>query len=659
MAASTLCTSLTASLRWASRRVGMTAAHEAELGTVLSLAWPVMTTFVLNFVLILVNTLVVGHTGADNLAAAALGNMFANAAGNSILFGTASACDTLQSQAYGARNYARVGHISQRGLVIMMAMTLPISALLWNADAVLGRMGQDARTVEMSTLYVRLLIPGLPGAMCYEILKKHLQNIGVVVPTMVIQVGAIGLNGMLAYGLVYHTRLGFLGAPLAMAITNWFMLLTMLLFFRFHRVIHAVVRSWGVGTALKRAGTATAAMWARRRASNAQLSANPLQRTATIAPVKADDDAMRKDEGALVDDVTEVDDSALDAGPAGGSSATMERANGKAASDVPVTVAGMQEEEGIADVDDRIDATWVAISPPAAFSGWFEFLSLGLPSAVMLMCEWGSYEAVSIFAGMISTITLASHTVIAMTAGLSFMPALGMSVAASVRMGQQMGERKAAAAAFTYRIVVGATLAYTIINALFILCVHTVWARVFTDDDEVEALISKWLWLLSAYTLFDALQCVCCGALRGLGRPSLAACGNIVAYLVCGLPLCYAFGMYAGMGLPGLWLGFCIAVTVAFVVLNVALLCINWEKEAEKAYARATADVIAKQQSASTPAVAVVTDSEPVAAVDTAGDSSVAFHAEIAALAAPLHNSGAMQQGSTVADQSAGVQTWV
>ena len=95
-----------------------------EVRAVATLAAPVAGTYLLSFMLNISSALIVGHVSATALAASALGNMFANATGFSITYGACSAVDTLSSQAFGANNLARVGYISQRGMLVRKKVDL-------------------------------------------------------------------------------------------------------------------------------------------------------------------------------------------------------------------------------------------------------------------------------------------------------------------------------------------------------------------------------------------------------------------------------------------------------------------------------------------------------------------------------------------------------
>jgi MATE family multidrug resistance protein len=182
-----------------------------EAVALLRLAFPAAITYLVGFCLQIISIVAVGHVGARELAASALANMYCNATGYAWLYGLCSAVDTLSSQAVGAKNLPRVGHVTQRGLGIMAVALIPVTLLWWNCGLILEHLGQEPETVKLAEVFARLLIPGCPAAMMYEVLKKHLQSCGHMLPPMVIATVAVPINALLAYALVYHTELSFLG----------------------------------------------------------------------------------------------------------------------------------------------------------------------------------------------------------------------------------------------------------------------------------------------------------------------------------------------------------------------------------------------------------------------------------------------------------------
>lgn len=615
---------LLAKLRPYARRLGFQEHHEAELAHILALAGPVCLTYLVSFSLQLLSMVLIGHTGASFLAAAALGNMFANATGNSIIFGLATAIDTLASQAFGAKNNRRIGVVAQRGVAIMLVVALPVSLVWWYADAILSSLGQDAETARLAAIYVRCLIPGLPAAIVFEVLKKSLQAVGLMVPTLVMTIGSIFVHLLLGSILVYGTDLGFLGAPISIAATQWALAGAMVGYYMHHKPVNAFFAPVLLkfmpdtyivaGKTKRKAGLAAAVEGsagggydvtpvtvvpdtAQAGDSLPPLPVGPLVRSASVprsgagieAPLSpslhpATPRARASSTGQQTDAFVLPPPVATPApAPAASASASP--------SPAPPSTPATSE---LLDVDALMSSMIVPLAREHALSGWGEFFSLGFPSALMLVVEWGSFEAAAIIAGHVDIPTLAAHTIVAATASLSFMPILGISVAASIRVGQRMGDRKPDEARLTYRVVNVAGAAFVLLNAAFILAVRGFWSRIFTSDDPaVEALISRFLPLLALYTAFDAGQCLCSGALRGVGRPSIAAGANVVSYIVIGLPLAYVLAINEGWGLPGIWAGLTVAVAVAFALLYGALRTLDWAKESEKAHARATADVVA------------------------------------------------------------------
>jgi MATE family multidrug resistance protein len=212
---------------------------------------------------------------------------------------------------------------------------------------------------------------------------------------------------------------------------------------------------------------------------------------------------------------------------------------------------------------------------------------MGASSAAMLFIEWGAYEAVALISGSISSLTLAAHTIIGVTASLNYMPLLGVSVAGGIRVGQFMGERKPEMAKVAYfcSMVLGG-LVVTLL-AIFVFTTRNVWPMVFTNDVQVIQLVSSYISVLCLYSVFDGGQCIACGIVKGVGKPFYAALWNFVAYVIIGVPASYLLAINADLKLLGVWIGFMMAVFVAYVALTYTLATINWEKLSEIAWKRA------------------------------------------------------------------------
>ena len=575
----------------------------AECRLLISLATPICLTYLVNFAMLLTSQSIVGHISADALAAASLATVFCNATGLAVLIGLTSGCETLCSQAFGAGNLPRVGVIMQRGCAVALAVCVPVSAAWLSAGPMLRALGQDEATVALAESYAALQVLGLPAVACYEVLKRGLQCVSVATPQVAIAGAALVVNAALGAGLVYGTPLGLLGAPIALAVTQWLMLGLAIAYIRTHRRVHTFVRA----AACKRGSGGSGGSAA------------------------GDGDALAGSKAAVV----EV--AALNAMPTspprpppGLAAPQLSGASATAASAALVELPPPLP----LDLDDMLDSVFsVPPSFRAATSGWGEYLCLGIPSALLLVTEWGSFEVGALFAGLISTPVLASHTVIASTAALSFMPPLGLSVATGIRIGQLCGDVDVPRAKVAYAASFALDCAFVLVNAAIILGGGRTWPLFFTDDPAVVQLVGSSIWILAVYSCFDSFQCIGAGGLRGLGLPGMGAAANVVGWVLVGLPLAWLFSMgsgdRAGQGLPGIWWAFTFAVTTTFVLMSLVLFAFaDWQKIAVASRARglkdaateaATADAAA---AAAIAAAAVAAAAAPaVASVSTSGAS--------------------------------------
>ena len=186
---------------------------------------------------------------------------------------------------------------------------------------------------------------------------------------------------------------------------------------------------------------------------------------------------------------------------------------------------------------------------------------------------------------MISRTALAAHAILGTTASLSFMPFLGFSVACCIRVGQALGELKPVEAQRSYHVSMAVTLLLIAFNTAIVLGGRSFWGEIFTDDVQVSAVVANTMPLLAGYTVFDGIQCVSTGALRGLSQPGPAAAINVFSYVAIGLPAAYTLALPAGLelGLPGIWLGFIIAVLVASLCMSGFILRTDWAAKAKEA----------------------------------------------------------------------------
>jgi MATE family multidrug resistance protein len=196
-----------------------------------------------------------------------------------------------------------------------------------------------------------------------------------------------------------------------------------------------------------------------------------------------------------------------------------------------------------------------------------ELTRLGLPAAVQRILEVGVFATAGLLAGRLEPAALAAHQVALSAAAFTFMVPLGISSAAAIRVGYAIGrgDPPAAARAGWTALLLGAAF-MCVSGALFIAVPGSI-LRVFTTEPSVIAIGMGLLAVAAFFQLFDGVQVVTTGALRGTGDTRTPMVANLVAHWLVGLPVGYALCFWRGQGVVGLWIGLCLGLVVVAVLL--------------------------------------------------------------------------------------------
>jgi MATE family, multidrug efflux pump len=196
-----------------------------------------------------------------------------------------------------------------------------------------------------------------------------------------------------------------------------------------------------------------------------------------------------------------------------------------------------------------------------------DLLALGLPAASQILLEIGVFSAVAALCAKLGPIPLAGHQIALTMAALAYMVPLGISSAAAVRVGHEIGRGNFSSArnAGWAAILLGATF-MSCAAAIFVAVPRQV-ARIFSADPMVIRMGAALLVIAAAFELFDGLQTVATGALRGVGDTRIPMLATLVAYWLIGLPVGWILCFRFGWGAQGLWAGLCLALILIGIFL--------------------------------------------------------------------------------------------
>jgi multidrug resistance protein, MATE family len=197
-------------------------------------------------------------------------------------------------------------------------------------------------------------------------------------------------------------------------------------------------------------------------------------------------------------------------------------------------------------------------------------LSLGAAAAGQMAFEGAVFGIVTVLAAKLDEASLAAHSVAVLVISTTFMVPLGISSAAAVRVGQAVGRRDPQGAAVAGWAALSLAALFMGIAGLALWIMPRLIVRSFVADAAVIAQGAILLRIAAFFELFDGLQVVATGALRGLGDTRNPMLAHLVGYWFIGLPVAYILCFPLGMGAAGIWIG----LSLALILIGAALLLV-------------------------------------------------------------------------------------
>ncbi|XP_047320401.1 protein DETOXIFICATION 16-like [Impatiens glandulifera] len=218
----------------------------------------------------------------------------------------------------------------------------------------------------------------------------------------------------------------------------------------------------------------------------------------------------------------------------------------------------------------------------------FGFLSLGIPSALMICLEFWSYEFLVLMSGLLPNPQLETSmmTISLNTSALVFRIPYGLGSAISTRVSNELGAGQPYAARLAVFVVLFLSAIEGLIGSLVAVWVRNFWGYMFTNEEEVVNYMAYIMPLLAASNFIDGIQAVFSGVARGCGWQKIGAYVNLGAYYLIGLPAAVFLTFIIKVGGQGLWIGIMFGSSFQAVLLLVITMKLDWELQAKKARER-------------------------------------------------------------------------
>ncbi len=199
---------------------------------------------------------------------------------------------------------------------------------------------------------------------------------------------------------------------------------------------------------------------------------------------------------------------------------------------------------------------------------WRAPLGLGVPAGLQRLAEAGAFSITGVLMARLGTLSVAAHQVAITLSSVTFMACLGLSAAASVRVGHAIGRGDVAHARRAGLVALVVAAAYMLGCGVAFALAPRVLARFLTDQEAIVLASGPLIFVAAVFQISDGLQVVATGALRGVGDTTLPLVLNLVGYYALGLPIGMLLAYELGLGGVGLWWGLCIGLSVVAIALT-------------------------------------------------------------------------------------------
>ncbi|XP_068121453.1 multidrug and toxin extrusion protein 2-like [Hyperolius riggenbachi] len=218
---------------------------------------------------------------------------------------------------------------------------------------------------------------------------------------------------------------------------------------------------------------------------------------------------------------------------------------------------------------------------------WGSFIRLAIPSMLMVCIEWWSFEIGGFLAGLVSVAELGAQAIMLELATAAYMVAVGLGVAANVRVGTALGSGNVEQAKTSCKVVLICIVSCSLVTGSLLAGLKDVIAYIFTYEREIVTLVSQVMIIFVPFHLCDAVAGTCGGILRGAGKQYIGAVTNAVAFYFLGLPIGISLMFAAKLGIVGLWSGLILPVFLQATFFVAYVLRMDWNKACQEAQIRA------------------------------------------------------------------------
>jgi len=193
-----------------------------------------------------------------------------------------------------------------------------------------------------------------------------------------------------------------------------------------------------------------------------------------------------------------------------------------------------------------------------------EILSLGFPTSLQMFFEVGLFTTAIWLSGLLGEIPQSANQIVLNISSMTFMVASGLSVSAAIRAGNQKGLKNYQELKRISLSILLLGIYFASFFALGIYILRDYLPYIYIDINNQENLIenielvkiaSKLFIIVAIFQLFDSVQVIILGTLRGMQDVKIPTIIVFIAYWIVGFPISFILGDESSMAETGIWIG--------------------------------------------------------------------------------------------------------
>lgn len=199
---------------------------------------------------------------------------------------------------------------------------------------------------------------------------------------------------------------------------------------------------------------------------------------------------------------------------------------------------------------------------------WKDLLHIGIPSSLQVGMESGAFAVSAILIGTLGAREQAAHQIAMSMVALTFMIAMGLSQAGSIRVSNSFGRKDLPLLRLIGKTTFVTAVVYGTVCAVLFVLLRNYIPFLFTQDTAVIEIAVSLLLFAAIFQISDSTQAISSGLLRGIKDVKIPTIYIAIAYWVVGLPVGSLLTFYFEMGASGIWIGFIVGLTISALLLS-------------------------------------------------------------------------------------------